>query len=108
LRTAMPYAAEIKRHEQVKGLVGMRGEGERREAALSRIDAEFLPQLANQGSFRRFAVMHLAARELPQPCHRLALGPAGDEYAAVDIDQRHRRNKHRGHAGAASAFAVSS
>src|ERR1700733_7387751 len=36
----LPFAAQVKRHQQVEGLVAIRGEGVRREAALVDRDAE--------------------------------------------------------------------
>src|SRR6185312_14533876 len=43
LRPASPAAAQIERHQQVKPLVGVRGEGERRETGAGDVDAQLLP-----------------------------------------------------------------
>src|SRR6185312_9450416 len=47
-RRAAPAAAQIERHQQVKPLVGVRGEGERRETGAGDVDAQLLPELADQ------------------------------------------------------------
>src|ERR1700729_3278878 len=47
-RLAFPAPADIERHQEMKTLIGVAGEGERRKARLLDGDAEFLMQLADQ------------------------------------------------------------
>ncbi len=86
-RNALPAAAQIQRHQQVEPFIGVRGEGERRQAGGRDIDAEFFLQFADQRHLRRLARRQFSPGEFPQPGHRLALRPAGQQHAAIDIDQ---------------------
>ena len=62
----------------------------RRQAGMIDIDCQFLAQFADQRLLRRFAGFQLAARELPQPGHRQALGTLLDQQSSVAIDERRR------------------
>lgn len=84
---AFPAAQQIEWHQEVKRLVTVRGEHERREAGLGDLDAQLLVQLADQAFLGRLARLDLAARELPQAGQLLALGPLADQHPPVDIDQ---------------------
>ena len=81
--------------------VGVRREGERRQAARRDVDAELLGQFADQRRLGSLAGVDLAAGKLPQPGHRLALRAAGEQDPAVGVDQHHRRdeNERRGACG---------
>src|SRR5690349_17560183 len=68
-------------------------EHERTEAALRDVDAELLLKLAHQCGFGRFARVHLAAGEFPQPGHRLSGRALREQDAAIDVDERHRGDK---------------
>ena len=70
----------------MKLLIGMAGEGQRRQARLAHGDAEFLVQLADQRIFGPLAVVELAAGKLPKARHRLAFRPLCDQHAVVGID----------------------
>ena len=73
--------------------VGVRGEGERREAARRDIDAELLGELADQRRLGRLARMHLAAGKFPEPGERLARRTLGQQHPPVGVDQRDRRDE---------------
>lgn len=88
MRDAFITTAHVKRHQQVKGLVGVAGEGQRRKAGNLGPDAQFLVQFTDKGLFRRFTVLHLAAGKLPQAGERLALGPLRQKNAAILIEKR--------------------
>ena len=60
VRDTLPFAAGKKWHEQVEILVAVRGEGERRQAGIPRVDAQFLVQFADEGVLGGFAVFNLA------------------------------------------------
>ncbi len=68
-------------------LIGMAGEGQRREAGLLDDDAELFGQFANQRLFRPLARIDLAAGEFPEIGELLALGALGDQHAVVGVDQ---------------------
>src|SRR6185437_14972157 len=71
---ALPAAADIKRHQQMKIFVAVRGESQRRETGFVRVDAELFLELADQRRLGAFAVMHLA----PGNSHRPAIAlPSG-------------------------------
>ena len=84
---AGPLAADVKRHQQMKFLIGMGCEGEGRQTAFDRIDAELFAQFADQRPFRRLAGLDLAAGKFPQPGHRFACGTLRDQHTSVDIEQ---------------------
>src|SRR5947209_15761475 len=67
--------------------IGVTREGERREASLLDDDTQLLLKLADQRSFGPFARLDLAAGELPQAGHRLALGALCEQHASVGVDQ---------------------
>src|SRR3546814_18744982 len=71
-------------------VIGMGGEGDRGEAALLGVDAEFLMQLAHQRGLGRLAGVNLAAGELPQAGHGTTHRALGEQHSAVDVDQRRR------------------
>ena len=87
-RHALPAPAQKQRHQQMEPLISVRGEGERRKAGGGDVDAQLL--LAARGSAppRASRPGELAAGELPQPGHPLALRPAGQQHPAVAVDQR--------------------
>src|SRR5690348_11556248 len=85
---AFPTPANVKRHQQMKCLIGMAREGQRCEAWLLDRDADLFAQFTDQGDLRPLAGFDLAAGEFPQPRKRLALGPLRDQHALVGIDQR--------------------
>ena len=95
-RNSRPFAADVKRHQQMEVGVGVGREGERREATRRDVDAEFLGELADQRRLRRFTRVDLAARKLPQPGHGLARRALGEQHPPVGVDQRHRRHEHDG------------
>ena len=72
----------------MKVLIGVAGEGQRRQAGLLHGDADFLMQFADQRLFGALARIELAAGKFPQPGHRLAGRPLRDQDAPVDVDQR--------------------
>ncbi|CDX42391.1 hypothetical protein MPLDJ20_50027 [Mesorhizobium plurifarium] len=88
LRDPTEAAADIKRHQQMEIVIGMAGEGERRQARNLRFDAEFLMQFADQALLRRLAGLDLAAWKLPQPGELFTLGTLRQEDAPVGVDQR--------------------
>ena len=59
------------------------------------LDAEFLVELADQRGFRRLAGMHLAAGKFPETGQSFPGRPLGEQYPAVGIDERHRRDQTR-------------
>ena len=61
-RQAVPFAAGEDRHQQMELLVAVAREGDRRQAARRRLDAELLVQLAHQRLFR--------ASRRDRPCRR--------------------------------------
>ena len=65
-------SAGIERHQQVELVVGVAGEGQRREAARPGVDAELLPQLADQRRLRASRRARACRRETPRgppsPC----------------------------------------
>ena len=84
---AFPAAAEEQRHQQMKSLVVVRGKGEGCQTGGGDVDTEFFLQFADQRRLRGFAGVELAAGKLPQAGHLLAFRPAGEQDAAVDVDQ---------------------
>ena len=92
-RDAGPFAAHVKRHQQVKIGVGVRGEGEGCQAARRDVDAELLGEFADQRGLGGLAGIEFAAGEFPQAGHRLALRALGQQDAAVGVDQHHRRDE---------------
>ena len=73
--------------------IGVRGEGERREAAFVDVDPELLGEFADQRRLRRLAGLHLAAGKFPHPREVLAGRALGEQHAAVRVDQRDRRDQ---------------
>jgi len=82
-----PFAAEVKRHQQMKFGIGVRGEGERRQTARRDIDPELLAEFADQRRFGRLAGLDLAARKFPQAREMLARGALGEQDPAIGIDE---------------------
>ena len=99
-RRALPAAADIERHEQVKAVIAVACEGEGREARLLDVDAKFFGKLADQRRFRPLAGLELAAGKFPQAGKLLALGPLGDQNAVVGVDERASDDEGELHAGA--------
>ena len=62
-------------------------EVERRETLLVADDPKFLLQLPDQGRFRRFVHLDLAAGEFPQAGHRPAGRPLRDQHAPIRVDE---------------------
>ena len=85
--SALPNAADVKRHEEMKLFIGVRGEAERRETAFRDVDTQLLLQLADEGGFRRFALAQLAAGKFPQAFEMLARRPLSNQHPTVRIDQ---------------------
>ena len=67
--------------------IGVAREGERSQAGGFRVDPELLPEFAQQSGLGRLAGRWLAARKLPQPGHRLALGALRQKHAPVAVHQ---------------------
>ena len=82
----------------MEGVVGVARERERGEAREADLDAELLGELAHERLLGRLAGADLAAWELPQPGHRLALRAACDEHPVVAIDQGGSGDKEEGRA----------
>ena len=78
-------------------LVGMAGEGQRRETAPLDVDAELFAQFARESGFRGLALLDLAAGKLPQARHGLALGTSREQHAAVAIDKSDGRDQDQVH-----------
>ncbi len=70
----------------MKLVVGVAGEGQRREAGLLDLNAKLFAQFADQGGFRALARFDLAAREFPETGQLLALRPLGDQDSIVRVD----------------------
>ena len=97
LNEALPAAANEERHQQVEILIRMARERERREAVRFDRNVKLLLKFADEGIFRPFAGIHLAAGELPQALERLALGPLREQHPAVGVDQRRRDDEKEPH-----------
>ena len=80
-------------------IVGMAGEGERRQAGYIGLDADLFLQLADQALLRRLAGLDLATWKLPQPGKLLALRPLRQKHAAIGIDQRAGGDQEQAFAG---------
>jgi hypothetical protein len=97
LNQALPAAADVERHQQMKILIRMTGEGERREAVRFDRNAKLFPEFADERVLRPFARVHLPAGELPQAFEGFAFGPLREQYASVGVDQRRRDDEHQPH-----------
>ena len=93
LGRAPEAATDVERHQEVKILVGMAGECQRREAGNFCLEANFLEHFPDDRFLGRFALLHLAARKFPQAGQRLAFRALRKQHAAVGVDQRHGRNQ---------------
>jgi hypothetical protein len=62
---AFPTPAEIKRHEKMKICVGVRSEGEGREAGLPYCDAQLFAKLADERLFGPLSGFDLASGKFP-------------------------------------------
>ncbi len=87
----------------MKIVVGMAGEGERRQAGYLGLDADFLLQFAHEALFRRLAGFDLAAGKLPQAGELLAFRPLGQKHASIGVDQRTGGNQEQALADGASS-----
>ena len=67
-------------------VIGMAGEGERRQAGNLGLDAEFLVEFADQALLRRLAGLDLAAWKFPQAGKLLALRALRQKHAPVGVD----------------------
>ena len=61
----LPTPAKIKRHEEVEIGIGVRGEGERREAGLLHTNAELFAKLPDERLFGPLAGFDLATGKFP-------------------------------------------
>src|SRR5580698_4893828 len=78
-------------------VVGVAGEGQRREAVCFDGNAEFFLKLTDERVLRPFASVNLPAGELPQALKRLAFGPLRQQHASVGVNQRRRDHEHELH-----------
>ena len=103
---ALPRAADVERHQKVKGLVGVAGEIERRNAGQANINPEFFFQFASQRRFWRFTGFNLAAWKLPQSRHGFAARALGNEHAIVSVDECDSGDEDAAASSAASCAAL--
>ena len=85
---SVPLSADIERHQQMKIVIGVAGEGQRRETGLADFDAQLLPEFARQRAFGALAGIELAAGKFPQAGKLLAFGTLRDEHTIIRVDQR--------------------
>ena len=88
LRDAFPFAAGEQRHQQVKVVVAVAGEGQRRETTFPGADAQFLVQFADQAGFRGLTRLLPCRRGIPRArpstCPRAV---CASKHAAIAVDQ---------------------
>src|SRR5262249_48000607 len=93
LRYALPAPAEVERHEEMEIRVAVGRKNKWGETSLLDGNAKFLLHLADDRIFRPFSRLDLAARELPEPGHRFALGTSGQQHPFVRVDERASRHQ---------------
>ena len=74
--------------------IGVAREGERSKIGGRDLDAKLLAKLAHERMLWRFSKLDLAARKLPKPGKRSALGALGDQDPAVAVEQHAGRDQH--------------
>ena len=104
----LPHPADIQKHEQVKVVVGIRRERERGEAGLRHVDSKFLSEFPDEGDFRSFAILDLAARKLPEAGHGLAKRTLRQKDPPVDINERNRGHEKDGNVRHGSSAKIGS
>ena len=60
-----PTPAKVKRHQEMKIDIGVRGEGERREAGLLHLNPQLFAKLADERLFGPLSGLHLASGKFP-------------------------------------------
>ena len=97
VRRFLPAPADIERHQEMEVLVGVAGEGQRRQAGLPHDNADFLFQLPDQRFLGPFAQFDLAAGKFPKTRHGFAGGALGQEDTAIGVDKRAGRDENEPH-----------
>ncbi|VTZ61647.1 conserved hypothetical protein [Sinorhizobium medicae] len=87
-------AADVERHQQVKFVIAVARECERREARDLGADPELLFEFADQRLFGCLATLDFTARELPEAGERLALRALRQQNTSVGIDERASGDEH--------------
>ena len=105
-RGPLPFSADVKWHQQVKGFIRMAGKRQRREAGLLRLDRQLF--VAVRGSARppAFRPARPCRREIPTALPALTLRPLADQHAPVGIDQRAGNDQQHAHAAPAAVVVV--
>src|SRR5262245_18396637 len=93
LHQPLPLATQVERHQQMKRLIAVAGEGEGCKALWRHLNPQLLSELADQGRLGCLARLNLAARELPQSRERPSWGTLGQQHTPVGVDQRAGNDK---------------
>jgi hypothetical protein len=92
---AFPAAADVKRHEEMKLLVGVARESEGLERGGAHSYSKLLGELANERLLRPFVGIELTSRKLPKAGELFTLRPLRDEHATFRVDERSCNHKEK-------------
>jgi len=86
-------AAQVKRHQKVKIIIGMGREGKGGKIVDRNPDAEFFLKLADKRRFGRLPGVKLAAWKFPLAGEGFSLGTPGDQHVRARVHQRRCHNE---------------